>query len=110
MEERIAWVLPILHLVAQHLQYGRQDVGVVREALDPLAVLEPSRGVDQEGHLEALFPHSIVVLEPTVLAEALAVVAVEDEDGVLVKPQLLVLLKEVLYKDVLKSEAVEVGV
>src|SRR5918998_2414997 len=105
MEERIAWVLPILHLVAQHLQYGRQDVGVVREALDPLAVLEPSRGVDQEGHLDALFPHSIVMLEPTVLAEALAVVTVDHEDGVLVEPKLLVLIDEVFQEDVLKFEA-----
>jgi hypothetical protein len=31
-----------------------------------------------------------------VLAEALAVVAEEDEDGVLVKPQLLILIEEVL--------------
>src|SRR3712207_7845211 len=37
-----------LHLVAQHLQHGRQDVGMVRQPLYPLAVLEPSRGRSEE--------------------------------------------------------------
>ncbi len=83
---------------------------MVREALYPLAVLEPSGGVDQEGYLDALFPHDVVMLEPAVLAEGLPVVAVDDEDGVLVEPHLLVLVDEVLQEDVLVADAVEVAV
>src|SRR5215207_7675608 len=48
MEERIPRVPSTLHLVAQHLQYGRQDVRVVRDSLNPLAALKQPGGVDDE--------------------------------------------------------------
>lgn len=50
------------------------------------------------------------MLEAAVLAESLSVVAVEDEDGILVEPELFVLLEEVLEKEVLAAEAVQLAV
>src|ERR671932_2385363 len=110
MEQRIAWVFPILHLIAQHLQHGWQDVAMVRQPLDLLTAFEPAGGVDQEGHLEALLPDDIVMLVTAVLSEALAMVSIQDEDGIVVEPKLLVLIEEVLDEEVLVANAVEVTV
>src|ERR671933_1505806 len=110
MEQRIAWVFPILHLIAQHLQHGWQDVAMVRQPLDLFTAFEPARGVDQEGHLEALLPDDIVMLVTAMLSEALAMVSIQDEDSIVVEPKLLVLIKEVLHEKVLVANAVEVTV
>src|SRR5919199_4257397 len=110
MEQRIAWVFPILHLIAQHLQHGWQDVAMVRQPLDLLTAFEPAGGVDQEGHLEALLPDDIVMLVTAMLSKALAVVSIQDEDSIVVEPQPLVLIDEVLHEEVLVANAVEVTV
>src|SRR5918911_5670254 len=110
MEQRIARVFPILHLIAQHLQHGWQDVAMVRQPLDLLTAFEPTGGVDQEGHLEALLPDDIVMLVTAMLSEALAVISVHDEDGIFIEPKLLVLIDEVLDEEVLVADAVEVTV
>src|SRR5829696_1664695 len=109
-QQRITRILPVLYLVPKHLQHGRQDVGEVGQSFHPRTTLERTRGVNQEWHPETFLPDGIVVLVAAVLAESLAVITVEDEDGVLVEPQLLVLLDEVLQEDVLEAEAVEVAV
>src|SRR3954468_20577141 len=110
MEERIARVLTILHPVAQHLQHGRHDVGLVRKPLDPLAVIEPTRGVYEKRDMKALFVDGVSVHPTSVLSEALPMVAKDDEDRIVVEPQFLVLVEEVLEEDVLEAEAVEVAV
>ena len=67
----------------------------LHDPLDPLAVLEPPGGVDDERDPEALFVGVVFVDVAAVLAEALPMVAEDYEDRVLVEPQLLVLLDEV---------------
>src|SRR5215203_7418269 len=104
----MARVLTIPYLVAQHVQHGGQNVDLACQLLDPLAALEPSRRVDEQRYPQSLFVDGVAVQKAAVLAEALAVVAIEDEDGVLVEPQLLVLLKEVLQKVVQHAQAVVV--
>jgi hypothetical protein len=65
---------------------------MVRELLDPLAVLKPSWRVDDERDFQAFLPDSVVVLETAVLSKALFMVAIDDEDGV----------SQVIYDVVLK--------
>src|SRR5215207_2043896 len=110
MKERIAWVTSVLHLVTQHLQHGGQDVGVIRQPLNPLAIWEPSWGVDDQRHFEPLLIDGVVVLVASVLAEAFSMIAEDDEDGVIVQPQFLVLIDEVLHEEVLVAQAVKVAV
>src|SRR5215207_4836475 len=110
MQQRIARVFLVLHFVAQHLQYGGQDVDLARQPLYSRAVLEPLGVVDDQRHFEALLIDSIAVQETTVLAEALPMVPEDDEDRVVVEPKLLVLIEEVLQEDILKPKAVEVAV
>jgi hypothetical protein len=86
MEQRIARVLAVLYLITQHLQHGGQNVGVVRKTLDPLAVLEPPRGVNDERYLQSLLPDGVAVHEAAVLAEAFSMVAEEDEDRLVIEP------------------------
>jgi hypothetical protein len=65
--------------------------------------------VDQERYAQPLLVDGVVVLlEVVVLAEALAVVAEDHEDRVLVQTQLLVLVEEVLQKVVLVADGVQV--
>src|SRR5829696_10003298 len=106
----MARVLPIPYLVAQHVQHGGQNVDLACQPLDPLAALEPARRVDEQRYPQSLLVGVVTVYIAAVLAEALAMVAVDDEDGVLVEPQLLVLLKEVLQKVVQHAQAVVVTV
>ena len=53
---------------------------MVRELLDPLAVLKPSWRVDDERDFQAFLLDSVVVLETAMLSKALSVVAIGDED------------------------------
>ena len=58
---------------------------MVRELLDPLAVLKPSWRVDDERDFQAFLLDSVVVLETAMLSKALSMVAIgdkDDEDGV----------------------------
>ena len=66
--------------------------------------------MDDEGYPQALFVDRVVVLVEVVLSEPLAVVAVEGEDGVLVEPQLLVLLDQVADVEVQVSYGVLVAI
>ena len=50
------------------------------------------------------------MLEAAVLAEALAVVADDDEDRILIEPELLVLIYELLEAEVLVADAVQLAV
>src|SRR5829696_5151242 len=94
----MARVLTIPYLVAQHVQHGGQNVDLACQPLDPLAALEPARRVDEQRYPQALFVDGITVHKAAVLAKALAMVAIEDKDGVLVEPYRLILLKEGLQK------------
>jgi hypothetical protein len=62
------------------------------ETLYPLATLEPPRSMDEERDMEALLVDGVAVQEAAVLAEAFAMVAVDDEDRLLVDPELLILV------------------
>ena len=53
---------------------------MVRELLDPLAVLKPSWRVDDERDFQAFLLDSVVVLETAMLSKALSMVAIGDED------------------------------
>src|SRR5215210_1370939 len=66
--------------------------------------------MDQKGYPQALLVDGIAVEVAAVLAEALAVVAVDDEDRVFVKAHLLVLVYEVLEEVVQHAHAVVVAV
>jgi hypothetical protein len=54
---------------------------MVRELLDPLAVLKPSWRVDDERDFQAFLLDSVVVLETAMLSKALSMGAIGDEDG-----------------------------
>src|SRR5918998_3030701 len=110
MEERVAWVAPILHVVADHLQHGGDYIGLVREPFYSFAALEAAWRVDQEGYPQALLVDGVAVEIAAVLAEALPVVAVDDEDRLLVQAHLLVLVYEVLEEVVQHAHAVVVAV
>src|SRR5215203_6069558 len=73
-------------------------------------MLETPGGVDDERDLEALLVGVVFVHVAAVLAEAITMVAEYDEDRILVEPQLLVLLDEVLQKEVQVVDGVEVAV
>src|SRR5215210_72075 len=83
---------------------------MVRQLLRPLAPTNESWGVDQERDLQALLPDSVIVLEAAVLAKAFSMVTVYHEDGVVVEPELFVLVNKILQEDVLQAHAVEVAV
>jgi hypothetical protein len=53
---------------------------MVRELLDPLAVLKPSWRVDDERDFQAFLLESVIVLETAMLSKALSMVALGDED------------------------------
>src|SRR3954469_11652665 len=89
MEERIARVLPAVHLVAQELQHGRDYVGLVCEALNPHAILKPLGIVDDERYSKALLVDGVTMQQAAMLTEALPVIAVDDEDRIIVEAQLL---------------------
>src|SRR5215212_10166060 len=78
---------------------------MVRQLLRPLAPTNESWGVDQERDLQALLPDSVIVLEAAVLAKAFSMVTVYHEDGVVVDPELFVLVNKILHEDVLQAHA-----
>jgi hypothetical protein len=69
-------------------------------------VLEPPGGVDDKGDPEAFLVGVVFVHVAAVLAEALPVIAEDDEERVLVEPQLLVLLDEVLQEEIQVADAI----
>src|SRR5919199_1073616 len=84
VQKRESRILSALHLVAQEVQHGRQDIDLARQPLYALAIPEPSRGVDHERYPQALLIGGVAVHKPVVLAEAFPMIAEEDEDGVVI--------------------------
>ena len=66
--------------------------------------------MDEERHPEPLVVDHVVVLLDAVLAEALAVVAHDDEDRIVVEAELFVLSEEVPQEEILVSNGVQVAV
>src|SRR5215207_1151494 len=109
-EHGTARVLGVLYLVPQQVSDGRQYVELADRFPDPAALRETLRVDDEQGYPQSLLVDGIVVLVEAVLAEAFAVVAVDDEDGVVVKAEPLVLVEEVLEEEVDVADAVLVAV
>src|ERR687894_1738948 len=110
MQQRISWVYPILYFITQHLHHRREDVNSVGQPCGPLSVFKPARSMDDQRYPYTLLVGGIPMHEATMLAEALTVIAEDDEDGVLVEPKPLVLIEEVLQKVVQHPKAVVVAV
>src|ERR687893_143629 len=79
-DQRASPVRATPDLVVQQVGYGREDVQLVHRAFERSAALDIFGVVDEQRYPQPLLVDHVVVLEATVLAEALAVVADDDED------------------------------
>src|SRR4028118_120492 len=89
----------------EHVRDRRQDVEFVHGFLDAPR-LGALRVVDEKGYVQALLVDRVVVLLEAVLAEALAVVAQDHEDGLFVETEILVLIEELLQEKILVADGV----
>src|SRR5829696_1329369 len=99
-----------VYRVPQKVRYRRQDVELVYRRLDRRALFPPPGLVDDERYPQPLFVDGVVVLLEAVLVESLPVVSEYYKGRLLVEPELFVLVEEVMQKEVLVADRVQVAV
>ena len=84
--------------VPQKVRHRRQDVELVYRRLDRRTLFPPPGLVDDERYVQAFLVDGVIVLLEAVLVEPLPVVPEDDKGCLLVEPEFLVLVEEVLKK------------